>query len=124
MLPGPCSAISIPRRFSSLAKPSVLCEHPLRYWMPLSAYANQMVEFGIRPAIAVWRGCLVYAELYPKDDTEGTHAFAPETGLETDTGCGAGRDGLCDPAATYALDRDLLGRARLQHLRNDHASST
>ena len=69
--------MSIPRRFSSLAKPSVLCEHPLRYWMPLSAYANQMVEFGIRPAIALWRGCLVYAELYPKDDAGNLCALKP-----------------------------------------------
>src|SRR5580700_11260745 len=75
MLPEPCWVISIPRRFSSLAKTSLLCEHPSPSYMRSEASSNQTAEFGIRPAIALWRGWLVYAEMYPKDDT-GIRAFS------------------------------------------------
>ena len=39
-----------------------------------------MMEFGIRSAVALWRECLAYAELYPKDDTGNLCALKPSAG--------------------------------------------
>src|ERR1700734_353650 len=84
MLLGPCSDTLIPRRFSSLARPSPLCEPRSPCWTRLGASANPVNEFGIRTAIAGWRGCLVYAELYPKDDTEKLALFEVLSGVTGD----------------------------------------